>query len=479
MLKIQESDIHLIGLQTRFPAKYGIVSMSGCPHAFVRVRVEIDNRAFTGIAADNLPPKWFKKDPDQPIPEETDEILSVIENAAKACVGMTGDSAFDMARQISAAQSAWGAGEGHPPLLSNFGATLIERAVIEAVCKHANLAFAEALRSNALGVNLAAHDDRLAGLAPLDLLPNRPRSTIIARHTVGLADALTDADIIPDKRVDDSLPQSLEACIRRYGLKHFKIKIGGEVEADSDRLQRIADILQREAAPNYAFTFDGNECFNAFDAFQDYWSRLLEVTSLAPFLQRLIFVEQPFHRDIALDASAMRNLPSWRNRPALIIDESGGESDSLTRALKLGYQGFGYKSCKGVFRGVAGACLLAKLRRENPGSSWLLSGEDLGNVGPISLQQDLAVAAALGIESVERNGHHFFAGLSAFPKAAQAQTLQHHSDFYGESEAGWPTVQVSDGEVRLDSINAAPLGVGFELDVEQFTPAEKWRDSVG
>lgn len=478
MIKIQEADIHLTRLQTRFPAKYGIVSMTGCPHAFVRVRVEIDGRLYTGIAADNLPPKWFKKDPDQPIPEETDEMLSVIEHAAKACLGMTGNNAFDLARQISAAQSAWGAAEEHPPLLSHFGATLIERAVIEAVCKHANLSFADALRSNAFGVHLAAHDHRLSGLAPSDLLPARPRSSIIARHTVGLADALTDADIPPDKRLADGLPQSLEACIRRYGLKHFKIKIGGDAEADADRLQSIAQILNRDGTPNYAFTFDGNECFQSFDEFRDYWPRLKEASDIANFLQRLIFVEQPFHRDVALDAAAMRDLRTWPDKPALIIDESGGESDSLPRALELGYQGFGYKSCKGVFRGVAGACLLEKLRRENPGSIWLLSGEDLGNVGPISVQQDLAVAAALGIESVERNGHHFFAGLSAFPGAAQEQALLHHGDFYGKSDTRWPTVRISDGEVQLASINAAPLGVGFELDVEQFTPVGKWRKSA-
>lgn len=451
--------------------------MTGCPHAFVRVRVEIDGRSFTGIAADNLPPKWFKKDPVQPIPEETDEMLSVIEHAATACVGMTGNTAFEIARQISDAQFAWGADKGHPPLLSNFGATLVERAVIEAVCKHAEIPFAAALRSNALGVDLATHDVRLAGLAPSDLLPERPRSRIIARHTVGMADALSDSEISPDKRLDDGLPQSLEACVGRYGLKHFKIRIGGDAEGDAERLRQIAEILNRDATPNFAFSFDGNECFQSFDAFRDYWPRLNASRGIAEFLQRLIFVEQPFHRDVALDADAMRGLPGWREKPPLIIDESGGEADSLARALELGYRGFGYKSCKGVLRGIAGACLLEKLRRENPSIFWLLSGEDLGNVGPVSVQQDLAVAAALGIESVERNGHHFFAGLSAFPEPAQKLSLKHHGDFYEASDRSWPTVTVQGGEIKLDTINAAPLGVAFELNVAQFTPVEKWRSS--
>ena len=59
-----------------------------------------------------------------------------------------------------------------------------------------------------------------------------------------------------------------------------------------------------------------------------------------------------------------------------------------------------------------------------------MSGEDLANIGPVALLQDLAVVASLGVRSVERNGHHYFAGLSAFPRAVQQQILTHHGDLY-------------------------------------------------
>ena len=42
--------------------------------------------------------------------------------------------------------------------------------------------------------------------------------------------------------------------------------------------------------------------------------------------------------------------------------------------------------------------------------------------------QDLAAQSALGIESVERNGHHYFAGLSMFPPDVQRQVAQAHPD---------------------------------------------------
>ena len=99
----------------------------------------------------------------------------------------------------------------------------------------------------------------------------------------------------------------------------------------------------------------------------------------------------------------------------MIIDESDAEWNSLPRAIRLGYHGTSHKNCKGVFKSIANACLLEKLRRETENSKFVMSAEDLANIGPVALMQDLAVAATLGISSVERNGHHYFAGLSAFP----------------------------------------------------------------
>jgi hypothetical protein len=76
--------------------------------------------------------------------------------------------------------------------------------------------------------------------------------------------------------------------------------------------------------------------------------------------------------------------------------------------------------------------------------------------------------AALGIESVERNGHHYHAGLSQFPEPVQRSVLRLHGDLYQSSPAGWPTLRVEEGRLNLDSINKSPFGVGFELDCGLF-----------
>src|SRR5262249_17930380 len=136
----------------------------------------------------------------------------------------------------------------------------------------------------------------------------------------------------------------------------------------------------------------------------------------------------PFHRDVALLPEVVGKLAEWSDRPPLIIDESDGEVESLPQALELGYAGTSYKNCKGIFKGLANACLLAQRRRQQPTQSAILSGEDLVNIGPVALLQDLTACATLGIASVERNGHHYFAGLSMFPLEVQQQILKAHFD---------------------------------------------------
>lgn len=112
---------------------------------------------------------------------------------------------------------------------------------------------------------------------------------------------------------------------------------------------------------------------------------------------------------------------------------------------------------------MAHACLLAQ--RRAAGLPALLSGEDLSNVGPVALLQDLAVQAALGVTSVERNGHHYFAGLAQFPAAIQAHVLAHHGDLFTRSAAGWPRLDVRAGRIALGTTLRAPFGCapGLEL----------------
>jgi len=476
-IHIRHGDVFLLDLRTRLPFKYGIATMTKTPHAFVRVHLHVDGKSSVGIAADHLPPKWFTKDPVKPIDEEIDEMLRVITRALELATNLRAPSPFDAWRRLNEAQADWGRGERLPTLLTQFGTSLVERAMIEAVCRASGQTFARMLATNQLGIRLGEIHAALEGLTPPDLLPQQPVTRVVVRHTVGMADPLVDADIGPAERLDDGLPQSLDACIQAYGLRHFKIKLSGAIESDVERLRRVAGVIEMHAPADYAFSLDGNEQFRTLADFRAFWDALGRGAGFGRFFKHLLFVEQPFHRDVALRPDAVGGMADWPDRPPLIIDESDGEIESLPQALRLGYGGTSHKNCKGVFKGILNACLLAQIRRERPDSSVILSGEDLANIGPVALLQDLTVCAALGITSVERNGHHYFAGLSMFSEEVQQQVLQAHSDLYRPSRDGWPTLAIQDGGLSIQSLLSAPFGVGFPLRVEQFHTMEAWRSA--
>jgi len=281
---------------------------------------------------------------------------------------------------------------------------------------------------------------------------------------------LTPDDLRPEDRVDDGLPQDLEASIRAYGLRYFKVKLRGIAREDSIRLREVLRVLSLQTRGGFWLTVDGNENFDSFAAFRDFWEQVNCDSTLAELPKRTIVVEQPVHRDRALGDDAGQALARWENRPALIIDESDGGLGDVPRALDAGYAGASFKSCKGIVKGIANACLLAA--RRAAGHPAVLTGEDLCTLGPIALQQDLAMMALLGIEHVERNGHHYYRGLSMLPGEWQDLARAFHLDLYSRHPLGFARLRITDGAVELSSVNAAPLGVTPLFELSGFAPLE-------
>lgn len=477
-IRIRNAEIHILNMHNRMPFRYGIVTMTALPHVFLQLQMDVDGTQAHGVAAEGLAPKWFTKIPDSSTAQDIAEMLDVIQAACRhACTLGKAASAFDLWLAIYQAQMAWAEGTDYPPLLWAFGVSLVERAIIDGICRASGTTFAQAVRANSLGIRLDDLRPELAGQTPADLLPAEPLDRIVVRHTVGLIDPLTDDEIRPADRVDDGLPQSLAASVQAYGLSHFKIKIGGDIDSDRTRLQRIAGLLD-ELGVDYCYTLDGNETYHNVTDFRALWEGLHADPGLYRFLQRLIFVEQPFHRDIALNAEVGRALRAWHTRPAIIIDESDGELSSLPTALENGYVGTSHKNCKGIFKGIANTCLIRQRQHQDPSRPYTISGEDLCNLGPVALLEDLAVLATLGIEHAERNGHHYFAGLSMLPDDLQAQMLAAHSDLYrGHTTPDgkiFPTLSIENGSVAVGSVTAAPFGPALDLDLSRFTPVDEW-----
>ena len=78
-LAVTAASCHLRNLRTRLPFRYGVVTLTHFPLLHLAVDVEAaDGRRAPGFAADNLPPKWFDKDPAKSFRDNvTDQLASI------------------------------------------------------------------------------------------------------------------------------------------------------------------------------------------------------------------------------------------------------------------------------------------------------------------------------------------------------------------------------------------------------------------
>ena len=467
-VRIHDFQIFLHNIQTRMPFRYGIAEMTVVPHLFLQINCEVDGQKFNGLSADNLIPKWFTKNPETSYEGDLQDMLQIIRQAGEIAIQVgSAESVFDLWLQVYQDQQTWASDNKYPPLLWNLGVSLIERALIHAYCTAKEITFSEAIQRNDLGIRLSDIHSVLEDYVPSDLLPEHPSREIVIRHTIGLSDAISEAELKENERLNDGLPQSLEANISAYGIRYFKIKINGVVDQDAERLCRIGAVLRECGVGDYFFTLDGNEQYQSVEEFKWFWEQISNETSCSPHMARLLFVEQPFHRQYALNEETRKDLIAWDSRPLIIIDESDAELDSMQIALGSGYAGTSHKNCKGVFKSVANASLLAYLREQEPHRKLILSGEDLANIGPVALLQDLTVMSVLGIQNVERNGHHYFPGLSIFPVDVQKYALSEYPDLYHQP-GYFPTLNINDGKITIDSLLKAPFGLNNDFSPENW-----------
>ena len=361
-----------------------------------------------------------------------------------------------------------------PALVASYGTALLDRAVMDAVCRLVGASFWTAMRSN------------LAGMSPHPILPDlshfdfttflaglEPMRSIEARHTVGLLDPIVAGDQASGTRVDDGLPETLDEVVSAYGQRSFKLKVSGDRQADVDRLVKIASVLDTIAGPLHV-TLDGNEQYEDVDATVELWSAMEAHPGLQKLCAATLFIEQPIKRQVALSRSIA---PLARHRP-VIIDESDGELDAFIRARALGYSGVSSKNCKGFYRSLVNLARCRVWNAEGDGS-FFLSGEDLTTQAGLAVQQDLALVALLGLGDVERNGHHFIDGFAGRPAAEAQAFLQAHPDLY-EAQDGHVRLSIRAGRLQLDSLDCKGFGsvVVPDLSTTARMPRAVWPPSA-
>lgn len=452
-LRIREIELLERPVRLRLPFRFGVVTLTECPQAFARVRVETpDGLSHWGAAAELMAPKWFDKNLALTNEDNFDQLRAVLRLARNAYLGDASPAtAFGHFTRHHDAHQAACARLDYNPLLASYGPALIDRAILDALCRARECSFYDAVRANLPGIGPALREfegfDATAFLRQLS-----PAPAIEARHTVGLLDAITAADL--RERVDDGLPETLEEVIAVYGHRWFKLKVSGQVAADVQRLRAIASVLDRSSQP-YLVSLDGNEQYESAAALAE----LVAAVRAEPWLARLwssvAFIEQPVTRKLALS----QDMGGADLGKPVIIDESDGELDAFVQARARGYRGVSSKTCKGVYRSLLNAMRCAAWNAQDGAGAYFMSAEDLTTQAGLSVQQDLALVNLLGITHVERNGHHYVNGMAALPAQEQQEFLRAHPDLY-EDRNGAVRLAIRFGRISLGSLDAPGYASG-------------------
>ena len=451
----------------RLPFRFGVTTVTHGSQAVLQARVSLeDGREGRGVAAESLASKWFEKSPDFTDSQNLDQLRQSIEIAVSLYRERGLDSPFGLFASTYSAQLARGAELGLNPLVASYGPALLDRAILDATGRALGLSFADMVRTGAAGLSVTALTPDLEGYALSAFLAGlEPAPTIAVRHTIGMVDPLTAADQPAGTRVGDGLPETLEEVVRHYRGRFYKLKVGGDVGADLDRLSRIADVLDREAG-DYRATLDGNEQYDDVEGVAELWARMREEPRLSRLVDAVLFIEQPIRRSVALSRPVDRLA---REKP-LIIDESDGELSAFPRAIELGYSGVSSKTCKGVYKSILNGARVAKRNAEGSDRRLFMSAEDLTTWPGVSVQQDLALVSLIGLTHVERNAHHFIDGMSFAPEGEQQAFAAAHPDLYATSRGHPVRLRITDGLLSLGSLNGPGFAVGAEMDFSAMRP---------
>jgi hypothetical protein len=423
----------------RMPFRFGAAKVEGAPQVFVHAEIELDDgtRAL-GAAAELMVPKWFNKDPAL-TPEQTVQQLRIALKVARDLYLSHGkqDTAFGLHAPCHDAQIAVCGGEGIPPLAACFGPAEIDKAILDALLRALGLGVFSGFARNVMGLDARLTPD-LDDVAIADFLSSRaPASEIAIRHTVGMADPL----------------ETLADIHRVTGCRFFKLKLGGDVAADCQRLAAIADAL---SDIDYRVTLDANEQYASLSDLSELARRLESDAALTPLTARLDYIEQPMPRDLTWDSP----LGDLGRRFAFIIDEAEGGYDAFPKAFALGYRGISSKACKGVYKSLLNGARALRWNKSGKAAAFV-AAEDLTCQAGLALQQDTALVLFHGIPHAERNGHHYVDGFADTPQAEAQAFLAAHPDLYEEHD-GVVRLAVHDGKISTGSLRQTGFASGVD-----------------
>ncbi|MDF0603227.1 enolase C-terminal domain-like protein [Psychromarinibacter sp. C21-152] len=423
----------------RLPFQFGSTEVRETAEIYCRVTVEVRDQVVPGISAQLMVPRWFDKRAGLSNEETIEELRRACEAAASVGRGMQGTVAA-LSSGIRA-ETPGRLSEGTPALAAGFGPALVEMALIDAVCRAADMPFWRAAEADLFGLSHDLPQGLSKDVFDAAMSGIGPPARIALRHTIGFDAPLVERGTGAPR---DGLPVTVAEVAEETGIRAWKIKLKGDPDADARRLTDLQSVLAGRMQGGV--TLDANEQYTA-DAFRALLEQLSS-DSLSDLAGAVRFFEQPFARETALNAPVDFGVP-------MVIDESDDHRDVFPRALDLGWAGTSIKSCKGVLRALVN---MARARAAGA----ILTAEDLTCQPGLCWTQDTAMAAVCGVRDVERNGHHFAGGMQGASEPECAAMLAAHDDIF-ELRGGRPALAIRAGGVRIGSLDRPGFGASDVL----------------
>src|SRR5262245_44635208 len=118
-------------VKLRMPFRFGVVTLTAAPQAFVRARIRLENGTQAeGAAAELLVPKWFDKNPALSNEDNFEQLRASLRTARDAYLA-------------NGSRTAYGHSRPRIGLVENFGPALIDRALLDALCRAAGVSRSE------------------------------------------------------------------------------------------------------------------------------------------------------------------------------------------------------------------------------------------------------------------------------------------------------------------------------------------------
>ncbi len=403
------------------PFRFGVMTVRELERLTLKLEAEDERgRPTSGEAADFLVPRWFSKDPAGSPELDVQALVASAKLAAERALATNphGATVFEQWHVLEAATFEGLRTEPDAALVAGFGLALVERALMDAAARLAQVSFHEALLRNLFGFMPAAVLPELAAWDFQSSLEARPARRVRLRHTVGFLDVLAAKDL--QERVADGFPECLEEDIERHGLTAFKLKLSGKPDADVKRLVDIAHLLVAHVDRSMLrVSVDANEQYADLGALADALESVNASAAGNMLLSKLCFIEQPVPRRLVQAITADPARARVERFAPLLLDEGDTHTLAFREAIPAGWRGVSVKPCKGVFRALINHGLV-----QRSAGRLFLSAEDLTSPPLTSLQQDLSLTASLGLPDTEKNAHHYFRGLDGCSPAEQTLALR-------------------------------------------------------